>query len=83
MEINFEKGEKEAVIDSIRKYFLEEMDLEIGEMKAGFVLKYFLEEIAPFAYNQGINDAERFFAERIADLPVSCFEEGLNFWKKK
>lgn len=83
MDIEFGKEEKKSIIYSIQKYFIEEFEIELGEMRAGFVLKYFMEEIAPFAYNQGVNDSERFFADRVADLPISCYEEGLTYWKKK
>jgi uncharacterized protein (DUF2164 family) len=82
MDINLSKDEKESIIQSIQKYFLEEFEIEMGELRAGFVLKYFLEEIAPFAYNHGVNDSERFFSEKVADLPISCYEEGLTYWKK-
>lgn len=82
MNIALENNDKEAILSSIKKYFLEEFDIEIGDMKAGFVLKYFFEEIGPFVYNKAIQDAENFMSERIADLPASCYEDGLGYWKK-
>ena len=50
-----------AIVPSLRKYFKDELELELSEMRAKFVLDYFLKEIAPFAYNQGVKDAEQYF----------------------
>ncbi len=83
MAIELSKEETASILPSIQKYFQEEFDMEIGEMQAGFVLKYFLAEIGPFVYNRGVGDSERFFAEKVADLPITCYEEGLTYWKKK
>ena len=83
MAIQLSKPEIEAIVPSLRKYFKEELELELSEMRAKFVLDYFLKEIAPFAYNQGVKDAETFFRAKIEDLPAVCFEEGLTYWHQK
>ncbi len=83
MAIQLSKPEIEAIVPSLRKYFKEELELELSEMRAKFVLDYFLKEIAPFAYNQGVKDAEMFFRAKVEDLPATCFEEGLTYWHPK
>ena len=83
MAIQLSKPEIEAIVPSLRKYFTEELELELSEMRAKFVLDYFLKEIAPFAYNQGVKDAEMFFRAKVEDLPATCFEEGLTYWHPK
>ena len=40
-----------------------------------------MSEIAPFAYNQGIEDAQKYFATVTGDLPGTCFQEALSYWK--
>jgi uncharacterized protein (DUF2164 family) len=52
-------------------------------MKAKFLLDYFLREIGPFPYNQGVKDAEEYFRGKLEDLSGTCFEDGLNYWKKR
>jgi uncharacterized protein (DUF2164 family) len=52
MAIELSKTEKADIIYSIQKFFREELETEISEMSAGFLLNYFMKEIAPFAYNQ-------------------------------
>ena len=83
MAIQLSKPEIEAIVPSLRKYFKEELELDLSEMRAKFVLDYFLKEIAPFAYNQGVKDAEMFFRAKVEDLPATCFEEGLTYWHPK
>jgi len=83
MAIELTKPETNEVVASLQHYFREELDQEISEMRAKFLLDYILQEIAPLAYNQGVKDAETFFRGKIEDLPGTCFEDGLTYWQKK
>jgi uncharacterized protein (DUF2164 family) len=83
MGIELTKEEIKEIVPSIQKYFQEELEMEINEMRAKFLLDYFLKEIAPFAYNNGVRDAERFFREKMEDLQGNCWEYGLTYWHKK
>ena len=83
MPIELDKQETKEVLASLRRYFSEELDGEISEMRAKFLLDYILKEIAPFAYNKGVKDAEIYFRGKIEDLSGTCFEEGLTYWLKK
>jgi len=83
MAIELTKPETKEVVASLQHYFREELDQEISEMRAKFLLDYILQEIAPLAYNQGVKDAETFFRGKIEDLPGTCFEDGLTYWQKK
>jgi uncharacterized protein (DUF2164 family) len=77
------KEEIADLIPSLQRYFREELDTELSEMRAKFLLDYFLKEIAPFAYNRGVSDAENHFRSRVEDLPATCFEDALTYWVKK
>jgi len=83
MPIELDKQETKEVPCSIQHYFREELDQEISEMRAKFLLEYILKEIAPLAYNRGVKDAEVYFRGKIEDLSSTCFEEGLAYWQKK
>jgi uncharacterized protein (DUF2164 family) len=83
MAIELSKEEIAQLIPSVQKYFREELEQEIGEMRAKFLLDYFLKEIAPFAYNKGVSDAETYMRARVEKLPGTCFEEGLMYWRQK
>jgi uncharacterized protein (DUF2164 family) len=66
---------------SIQRYFREELEQEIGDLKAGLVLDYCLKEIGPCVYNQAISDAQAYFAARAADLEGVCYEREFGYWK--
>jgi uncharacterized protein (DUF2164 family) len=83
MPIELDKQQTQDCVASLQTYFRKELDEEIGEMKAKFLLNYILKEIAPLAYNQGVKDAEMFFRAKIEDLPATCFEDGLTYWQTK
>ena len=83
MALELRKQEIADIIPSLRRYFREELEQELSEMQAKFLLNYFLKEIAPFAYNKGVSDAESFFRSKIEDLSGTCFEPGLTFWLKR
>ena len=49
---------QQQAIASIERYFREHMDEPIGNVAAGGLLKFFVEEIGPALYNQGVADAQ-------------------------
>ena len=71
------------IIPSLQKYFREELDQDLSEMKARFLLEYFQQEIAPLAYNRGVKDAEQYFRTKTEDLTGICYEDPLTYWTRK
>lgn len=78
----FSKEQKSEIAGSLKRYFSENFDHELSDIEAGFFLEYVMSEIAPFAYNQGVEDARRFIAAAAEDLSGTCFQETLAYWKK-
>ena len=64
--IKFEKDERAAIVSKIQRYFVDELDSEIGAIPAELLLAFFTEQIGPFYYNQGLGDAQAAMA-RIVD----------------
>jgi uncharacterized protein (DUF2164 family) len=83
MALELTKQEINDIVPSLQKYFREELEVELNEMHAKFLLAYFMKEIAPIAYNKGVADAERYFREKVEDLGGACFEPAMTFWLKK
>jgi uncharacterized protein (DUF2164 family) len=65
---------------SIKRYFAENLDQDIGDLKAGLLLDYCLKEIGPSIYNQAITDARAYFQDRVADLEGVCYETEFSYW---
>jgi len=83
MPVKLTHDQRRKFVHTIGRNFSEELEHEIGEMQAGFLLDYFLKEVAPIAYNQGVSDARRFLEERMEDLPGTCFEHEMTFWEQR
>ena len=60
--IKFDKEERAAIVAKIQRYFVDELDSEIGGIPAELLLNFFSEEIGPFYYNQGLADAQAVMA---------------------
>jgi uncharacterized protein (DUF2164 family) len=71
---------RKRAIASIRRYFAENLDGEIGDLKAALLLDYFLAEHGPTIYNQAIADARKFFDEQAADLGAICYHSEFPYW---
>jgi len=73
---------RKQLVASIKRYAVENLDEEIGDLKAGLLLDYCLQEIGPVVYNQAIVDAQSYFTGRVADLEGVCHEEEFGYWPK-
>jgi len=80
MSLPLSKEQKAEVIRSIQRFFSDKLELELSELQASFLLEYFFQEIAPFAYNEGVGDAQKYLIRLAEDLPGSCFREPLRYW---
>lgn len=82
--INMEipKPTRTAAIHSIQRYFEENMSEPIGELPAGLLLNFFIEEIGPVIYNQAINDAQTRMQQRVADLNGELFANEFQYWPR-
>jgi uncharacterized protein (DUF2164 family) len=76
---------KEAHADataSIQQYFERNLPEPIGELAAGLLLNFFLEEIGPAIYNKAIADAQARLAMRVADLTGELYEDEFQYWPR-
>ena len=83
MNLNVSKEQQAEIVESLRRFAAEELDAEWSEVRAGFVLEYFLKEIGPLLYNQGVEDAQKFLRRAVEDLPETCFEEPMQYWERE
>ena len=63
--LKFEKEERAAIVGKIQRYFVDELESQIGVIPAEQLLNFFTEAIGPFYYNQGLNDAQAVFAKAV------------------
>ena len=83
MSLKLADDTEKRLVASIKRFFEEEMDEPVGDLKALRVLDFCLREIAPSVYNQAIADAQAYLAVSVADLSGSKYEAEFDYWKKK
>jgi uncharacterized protein (DUF2164 family) len=66
--IKVTKEQRDEMIAAIKHYFLKNREEEIGELQAGLMLDFILEELAPEFYNQGVSDSYIYMKDTIEDL---------------
>lgn len=77
------KDQRAQAIASIERYFLENMDERIGNIQAGALLGFFLEEIGPSVYNQAVTDAQERLQARVSELDIDVHEDEFGYWRKR
>jgi uncharacterized protein (DUF2164 family) len=83
MTIKLQEDTRRRVLDSIKRFFSEELDEDIGDLKAGLVFDFFAAEIAPSVYNQALADAQTYIVEKATDLGNVRYEPEFDFWSKR
>ncbi len=81
MAIQLSKDAKQRLVASIKRYFAEDMEDEIGDLKALLLLDFFVKEVGPSIYNKAIADAQAHMQDRVSDLDGSCYEQEFSYWK--
>ena len=54
----------------------------IGDLAAGLLLNFMLEEIGPVIYNRAISDAQTRLQIRLSDLSGELYAEEFQYWPK-
>jgi len=74
MRIQLTDERRERMLRAIEKYFAEHFDEKLSRFKAEQLLDFFVRELDPPVYNQGIRDAHAFVQERLTDLEGEFYE---------
>jgi uncharacterized protein (DUF2164 family) len=80
--IEFSKQTRADAIASLQRYFEENLSELIGDLPAGLLLNFFLEEIGPAIYNQAIADAQTRLQQRVSDLNGELYADEFQYWAK-
>ena len=72
--IRFSKEQKASLVRRIQRYFQEELDQEIEQFPAEFLLDFFTKEIGPYYYNQGLYDAQGVLESKMEAIAEAIYE---------
>jgi len=82
MTMDIPKDARAQAIASIERYFQVNMDDRIGNIAAGALLGFFLEEIGPLVYNQAVADVQERLMARISEVDIEVHEDAFQYWSK-
>jgi len=80
--IELSKDVRERLIASVKQYFTEELDQDIGDLKSSLLLDFILKEIGPIIYNGAIADAQARMQEMVSELDGSCYKPEFTYWNR-
>ncbi|MFL6692440.1 MAG: DUF2164 domain-containing protein [Ramlibacter sp.] len=81
--IELPKELRAEAITSIERYFRENMDEPIGNLAAGALLNFLVEEIGPVIYNQAVLDVQERLQVRVSELDLEHHEDPFQYWRRQ
>ena len=82
MTIELSKEVRAEAVASIERYFRENMDERIGNIAAGGLLAFLLEEIGPSIYNKAVSDVQERLQQRVAEVDIEVHQEEFQYWRE-
>lgn len=80
MTIEISKDTRKKAVASLQRYFDENMEQKIGNITAGALLNYFLEEIAPVVYNAAVKDVQEHLERRVLEVDLEIHVDEFRYW---
>ncbi|MCJ8297224.1 MAG: DUF2164 domain-containing protein [Colwellia sp.] len=75
--IKFSSSETEQLVAKIQGYFVKELDQDLGQFDAEFLLDFFSREVGAYFYNRGLFDAQTVIAAKLEHVS-EMVQEGIN-----
>lgn len=82
MPIELSKEARAAAVESIQRYVNENFDEPIGNLAAGALLGFFIEEIGPVIYNQAVLAVQERLGQRVAEIDLEVHEDEFTYWRR-
>ncbi len=76
LRVRLSEDRRKALVAAIRAYFEENFDDEpLSDFRAEGLLDFFIRELGPPVYNQGVHDACATMQEKLVDLEGEVYEK--------
>lgn len=82
MAIEIAPEQRQEAIASIERYFRENMEEKIGNIAAGALLGYFLEELGPIVFNQAVAAVQERLQARVMEVDIEIHEGEFQYWRR-
>lgn len=83
MTIELDRETRQQAVASIERWFEAERGERVGNITAGALLGFFLQEIAPTVYNRAVADVQERLQQRIAELDIEVHEDEFGYWRAR
>jgi uncharacterized protein (DUF2164 family) len=83
MTIELSKEDRPQAIASIERDVAEHVEERIGNIAAGTLLGFFLEEIGPTVHNRAVADVQDRLQARIMEIDYEVHEEEFPYWRRQ
>ncbi len=67
-DIKIEREKKNELVEDLKKYLFNELDKDIGQFEAEFLLDFVINIAGPAIYNQALTDARLVIERKVADI---------------
>ena len=74
MRIRLSDDRRARLLRAIRQHFVDEFDEPISDFRAEGLLDFFVRELGPPVYNQGVRDASSYIQEKLTDIEGEVYE---------
>jgi uncharacterized protein (DUF2164 family) len=65
---------RSTLVSAIKAYSAEEFDEPLSDFRAEALLEFFIRELGPPVYNQGVRDAAAYVQAKLADIDGEVYE---------
>lgn len=72
--ITLNSEEKAVLTQKLQKYMEKELDIELGQFDAEFLLEFFSQKMGGYFYNKGLLDAHAIFSLKMDDVRDALYE---------
>lgn len=72
--IKISAQQKTELVEKLKAYFRDEMDYDIGQFEAEFLLDFFAKDLGAYYYNQGLQDAAALIDNKLEDIQHNLIE---------
>jgi uncharacterized protein (DUF2164 family) len=74
MRIRLAPERRSMLLETIAHFYREEFDETLSEFRAAAILDFFVRELGPPVYNQGVRDAAGYVQEKLVDIEGEVYE---------
>jgi uncharacterized protein (DUF2164 family) len=74
MRIRLSEDRRANLLRSIKEHFAANFDEPLSDFRAEALLDFFVRELGPPVYNQGVRDASGYMQSKLADIEGDVYE---------